>query len=176
MIEGKISPDQKVINEIFQPIVGLPCWGTKRIISSIVALEFGIVARPAMQSPISLRRAAANPTANIPIKMLPPGGEWNFSLLDAEWLIEVNAVTINDATSTDAEIEAGLEQLNGQTLARADWAADNHLVLSFREGTSIRAGISAAFDPDCTMWWLLHTGVVNVSFDGHGMLDISYPK
>jgi hypothetical protein len=172
MIEGRVSPDQRVINEIFRPIIGLPCWGTKRIIS----LEFGTAARPAMPSPVSLWRAAANPAANIPIKTLPPDGEWNFSLLDAEWMIEVNAVSVSDATSTDAEIEAVLEQLSGQTLTRADWAANNHLVLSFREGACIRAGISAAFDPDCTMWWLLQTDGVEVSFDGHGMLDVSHPK
>jgi hypothetical protein len=125
MIEGKVFPDQQTITEIFHLIIGLPCWGAKRIFGSIVTLEFGIVARPAEPSTVSLRRAAANPAANIPIKILPPGGEWDFSLLDAVWIIETGAVTINDATSTDTEIEAALEQLNGQTLMRADWAA-NH--------------------------------------------------
>jgi hypothetical protein len=176
MMEGKFLPDQKIIGEIFGPIIGLPCWGTKRIIGNIISLEFGIVAKPAMPSPVSLRRAAANPAANIPIKILPPGGEWNFSLLSNEWIIKVNGGAVSSAVSTDAEIEVVLEQINGQTLTRADWAADNQLILSFREGACIRTGMPANSDPDCMVWWLLHTGVVNVSFDGDGMLDISYPK
>ncbi len=176
MIEGKIPPDQQIITEIFRPIIGLPCWGTKWITGSIVSIEFGIVAKPAMPSPVSLRRAAANPTANIPIKILPPGGEWNFSLIDAEWVIRVNNASVSNPGFTNAKLDAVLEQLNGQTLARADWAAGNQLVLSFQEGACITAGISAAFEPDCMMWWLLHTGVVNVNFDGHGMLNISFPK
>jgi hypothetical protein len=176
MIEGKVSPNQKVVDEIFAPIVGLPCWGTKRIIGNIVSLEFGIVTKPAMPSPVSLRRAAANPGANIPIKILPPGGEWNFSLLSAGWVIEVNAMAVSSAVSTDAEIEVALEQLNGQILAGTEWIASNQLILSFRDGACIKTGMSSDSDPDCMVWWLLRTGVVNVSFDGHGMLDISYPK
>jgi hypothetical protein len=87
----------------------------------------------------------------------------------------LTARSVSSTTFTNAALATVLEQLNGQTLVRADWAANNQLVLSFREGACIMASISAAFDPDCMMWWLLQTDGVEVSFDGYGMLDISYP-
>ncbi len=171
-----LTPDEPLIRQLFQPIVGWPCWGTKRIISSIVSLQFGSVAVFSRPSVMSLRNAAEGRENSRSVKMTPPGGEWEFSLLNAAWTIRAETVTATDDLSTDQEIEEVLAALNGQTLLEVGWAAGNKLVLRFREGGTIQASPSSRHKAESTMWWLLQTGGQEISLDGNGLLDISYAE
>jgi len=108
--------------------------------------------------------------------MLPPSGEWNFSLVDAAWKIKTGSPLLDDVSFKDHEIQTALNELNGQTLAKADWTTDQYLMLYFKEGARIDACVSPRYDADSDVWWLLQTHGVEVGLDGRGMLEINYPE
>jgi hypothetical protein len=75
-----------------------------------------------------IRSAAANPGANEPLTLTAPGGERNFTLIDAKRRIDAETLTATDSSSP-SKIDRRLEGLNGQTLARVEWMSDEQLIL-----------------------------------------------
>ena len=163
--------DVDFLQKTFSPLIGLPCWGAKRIHGSIVAIELGPVVVPPRPSRISQRRARENPQANIEIKLTPAGGEWNLTLIDASWQIEAGEYSANDE-SAQPDIETALDHLNGQVLSHVGLGPGRQLIVQFAEGGTIHAGSSHLHDPENDMWWLSHHDVEFTVVDGYGRVQI----
>ncbi len=104
-------------------------------------------------------------------------GEWNFTLVDACWVISAGGLSVHYLESSDSEIEHTLTKLNGQTLINASWTADSRLILDFASNAQIEAGLAEHVDfplePDDALWWLLHEGGPNATLTADDQIKIS---
>ena len=105
-----------IINDVFKPILGKPCWQVKQGYGSFLTFEFGEPRlhiqeprKPSKQASEKLRKRWARRSIFI-------HGDWHLWVYSCDWKIFLKNKEIANDTSTRKVIKNALMELDGQAL------------------------------------------------------------
>jgi hypothetical protein len=113
-----IQRPMSIIDEIFQPIYGKPCWEVKQGYGSFLTFEFGEPHlhirephQPSDKAPESVRRNAAR-------RLVFVHGDWHLWIYVADWRISLHDQELATQSSTRRVIRKAIGELDGQELVQ----------------------------------------------------------
>lgn len=103
------------IEELFRPMLGIPCWQVKRGYGSFLTFEFGdpsLVIREPREAPDASLRVSENLTR----RLVTVRGQWHLWIYCCNWHIRQHGVDFAHDESDDDSIAAACQELDGQVL------------------------------------------------------------
>ncbi len=107
-----------IIDDVFQPIYGKPCWEVKQGYGAFVTFEFGEPHlhiqephRPSDEAPASVRRNAAR-------RFVFVHGDWHLWVYLADWRISLRGQELANQASTRRVIRKATGEPDGQELVQ----------------------------------------------------------
>jgi hypothetical protein len=170
MADSFEMPDETdPIGSVFARLIGLPAWSVREGHGSVLMFEFGTphlwirepIAEPSSQNP-KIRRQLQH-------RDVVPCGEWHLLIDCCHWRCSENGIAQSMDESTDAEIIAAAESMDGQRLMsiKTDPAAGRS-IFQFDLGATLETWPYE--DDDNDEQWSLYTPskyVLSYRADGH---------
>lgn len=143
-----------IIDDIFQPIYGTPCWSVEQGYGSFLTFEFGQPTlritephEPSEQAPESVRKNAAR-------RFVYVRGEWHFWVHSCAWQIFLHDQEIANHDSDQASVKDATRQLNGQLLTQVRITDAFTTILEFDLGGRLEISPDDYFDETSDLWLL----------------------
>ncbi len=151
-IPMKRKKQKSVIDDVFRPIYGKPCWNVEQGYGSFLTLEFGEpqlrVQEPrkaSKQAPESLKRRWAR-------RFVYVRGKWHLWFYICNWKIIILGEEKANYRSSKRAIQKAAIEINGEKLVRV--TVDKSLVTTFDFdlGGKLICTPSRSFDKDSDLW------------------------
>lgn len=105
------------IDELFRPLIGLPCWNVKQGYRSFLTFEFG---DPSLEirEPREAPQASPRVREIFARRKVTVRGQWHLWIYCCGWQIQVSGEALACHESADDKIAAACEKLDGQALRK----------------------------------------------------------
>ncbi len=122
-----------IIDEIFQPIYGKPCWNVEQV-GSVLHLEFGEPHLEIREPRKASKQASAATRSYFARRHVRVWGEWDFHTWMCDWQILQHGKECARLDSSRRMIRAAMRDLDGQALVRVSMKKNLGLKLKFDLG------------------------------------------
>jgi hypothetical protein len=126
--------------ELFRPLIGIPCWNVKKGYGSILTFEFG-------QPSLRIRQPRDVPTElprvrkQFARRLVTVRGEWHLWIYCCGWRIWTDGDVLAYNESTDEQIAAACLQIDGQAIQSVKRVPEtNHILFTFDLGGTLETG------------------------------------
>lgn len=150
-----------IIDDIFQPIYGTPCWLVEQGYGSFLTFEFGQptlrITEPhkvSEQAPETVRKNAAR-------RQVYVQGEWHFWVHTCAWQIFLDDHEVANHESERSTIQNAIRELNGQLLTRVHVNDTLTTILEFDLGGRLEISPDDYYKETSNLW-MLHEPSGNV--------------
>lgn len=155
-----------VIDEVFESVVGKPCWQVRLGYGSFLTCEFGqpqLVVDQPRQRTYRFSRALQT---KLPMRSAYVRGDWHLWIYCCAWSLHYENRRLAHSESAKKRIEQSLHLLNGQALVAVSVEPSNARTLfTFDLGCTLRTW---PYDADSDQWMLFEPSgnVLTVRADG----------
>ncbi len=132
---GKLT----IIDEVFSPIYGLPCWSVRSSLGSMLKFEFGEPYLKIREPSVPKRSVSARVRCNLARREVEVRGTWRLWLEFCGWRFYNNDRDIGTSISSARIIKRVIAEVNGQALTNVAVEQDGATIFKFDLGGWLEA-------------------------------------
>ena len=149
---GRMNESIPSIDELFSPLIGLPCWNVKHGHGSFLTFEFGnpgLTIHEPRDTPDTTPRVKESLTQ----RLVTVHGQWHLWVYCCGWRIQQHKKQYAHNESDDAKITAACSALDGQALTQVITPRTSWTQFHFDLGGMLTTG---PYDDKCNEHWMLY--------------------
>lgn len=147
------------IDDLFQPLIGVPAWNVRKGYGSFLTFEFGTPSLM-IREPQDALDAAPRVRQQLRRREVKLRGQWHLWVYRCGWRISIETNELAHNESTDDEIEAACLEIDGQSIQSVTCFPENgHTRFCFDLGGALETG---PYNEELLEQWMLYLPDGNV--------------
>lgn len=159
------------VQEIFQPLMGLPVWHVRRGNGSFLTFEFGNPRLEIREPRIVSADVSERVRRSLQKRRVFVVGQWHLWIQYCDWDVITSSASVSSDESDMSKIDACLDDIDGQMLVEVN-ASGATCNLVFDLGGKVVLRPSSEFDDD-DQWTLHEAGQCIYAFQSDGTIIAS---